>query len=789
MKSNPCDTCTISVFSGASHSPRSAKIIHTATLHIIMATPKPLSSPRGLRATQTPQAYDRRAAEERRQIVRQYREQERRNQALRESEAQEKRDTAEREYSYYKAEAENLRKAESDTASAAAAFNDARERFNNAKTAEEQKRIEPELLRRADEYNAASKNLEERAFLYNASVDAAKKAGVIAQDAKGVNYKAERLDVKFEKQEQTKAEQPEAEKSQEEKKPFLSKPESDGPAIGVGLPAGSVVYVPQSQADKVVFGTQKVTTPGTVANTGSLIVNEPKISEIQESTIQGDGLSNYEVSDRPLMKVEDAFANKNALEALDALRVGVGTRLVTAGIVANEYGPDFIGSPMIAAGKVLLDPTQLQKDNAEEEKKRQEESIKLTSAGLLSTGLVVSKATDSNLGAPLVWAGKDVLQNLPYATDGIKITDKGIENLPSPGFTVLAGLTTGALLGAAGAAGAFAGGFGNPINAFKAAPTLTIEGEAAVGGIGGGSAGAGTASAVVNAEQTVGQAALAGLGVLSGKNEVGMNKELDVSSGGFLSGKNEFALPSDLNVNAGGLGVLSGKNEVGMNKELDVSSGGFLSGKNEFALPSDLNVNAGGLGVLSGRNETSDSNKDQYSDEFASSETLKEEDAKRTTGATAVAASFGLRPSNRVNNSEIDILDYGYGNVTINPEKTREEYTKRTPFIEVNKNPYEYASQNRVQNQNRMEAYFAYDFPAQNSLRNRKKLDIDLPELNAKPKKKSKTKSKSRQDDFYFARSWLPEASDLFAQPKRKRKNNNSSLLTPKKNKGKRPNS
>ena len=747
MKSNPCDTCTISVFSGASHSPRSAKIIHTATLHIIMATPKPLSSPRGLRATQTPQAYDRRAAEERRQIVRQYREQERRNQALRESEAQEKRDTAEREYSYYKAEAENLRKAESDTASAAAAFNDARERFNNAKTAEEQKRIEPELLRRADEYNAASKNLEERAFLYNASVDAAKKAGVIAQDAKGVNYKAERLDVKFEKQEQTKAEQPEAEKSQEEKKPFLSKPESDGPAIGVGLPAGSVVYVPQSQADKVVFGTQKVTTPGTVANTGSLIVNEPKISEIQESTIQGDGLSNYEVSDRPLMKVEDAFANKNALEALDALRVGVGTRLVTAGIVANEYGPDFIGSPMIAAGKVLLDPTQLQKDNAEEEKKRQEESIKLTSAGLLSTGLVVSKATDSNLGAPLVWAGKDVLQNLPYATDGIKITDKGIENLPSPGFTVLAGLTTGALLGAAGAAGAFAGGFGNPINAFKAAPTLTIEGEAAVGGIGGGSAGAGTASAVVNAEQTVGQAALAGLGVLSGKNEVGMNKELDVSSGGFLSGKNEFALPSD------------------------------------------LNVNAGGLGVLSGRNETSDSNKDQYSDEFASSETLKEEDAKRTTGATAVAASFGLRPSNRVNNSEIDILDYGYGNVTINPEKTREEYTKRTPFIEVNKNPYEYASQNRVQNQNRMEAYFAYDFPAQNSLRNRKKLDIDLPELNAKPKKKSKTKSKSRQDDFYFARSWLPEASDLFAQPKRKRKNNNSSLLTPKKNKGKRPNS
>lgn len=712
-----------------------------------MATPKPLSSPRGLRATQTPQAYDRRAAEERRQIVRQYREQERRNQALRESEAQEKRDTAEREYSYYKAEAENLRKAESDTASAAAAFNDARERFNNAKTAEEQKRIGPELLRRADEYNAASKNLEERAFRYNASVDAAKKAGVIAQDAKGVNYKAERLDVKFEKQEQTKAEQPEAENSQEEKKPFLSKPESDGPAIGVGLPAGSVVYVPQSEADKVVFGTQKVTTPGTVANTGSLIVNEPKISEIQESTIQGDGLSNYEISDRPLMKVEDAFANKNALEALDALRVGVGTRLVAAGIVANEYGPDFIGSPMIAAGKVLLDPTQLQKDNSEEEKKRQEESIKLTSAGLLSTGLVISKATDSNLGAPLVWAGKDVLQNLPYATEGIKFTDKGIENLPSPGFTVLAGLTTGALLGAAGAAGAFAGGFGNPINAFKAAPALTIEGEAAVGGIGGGSAGAGTASAVVNAEQTVGQAALAGLGILSGKNEVGMNKELDVSSGGFLSGKNEFALPSD------------------------------------------LNVNAGGLGVLSGRNETSDSNKDQYSDEFASSEALKEEDAKKTTGATAVAATFGLRPSNRVNNSEIDILDYGYGNVTINPEKNREEYTKRTPFIEVNKNPYEYASQNRVQNQNRMEAYFAYDFPAQNSLRNRKKLDIDLPELNTKPKKKSKTKSKTRQDDFYFARSWLPEASDLFAQPKRKRKNNNSSLITPKKNKGKRPNS
>lgn len=709
-----------------------------------MATPKPLSSPRGLRATRTPQAYDRRAAEERRQIVRQYREQERRNQALRESEAQEKRDTAEREYSYYKAEAENLRKAESDTASAAAAFNDARERFNNAKTAEEQKRIEPELLRRADEYNAASKNLEERAFRYNASVDAAKKAGVIAQDAKGVNYKAERLDVKFEKQEQTKAEQPEAEKSQEEKKPFLSKPESDGPSIGVSLPAGSVAYVPQSEADKVVFGTQKVTTPGTVANTGSLIVNEPKISEIQESTIQGDGLSNYEVSDRPLMKVEDAFANKNALEALDALRVGVGTRLVTAGIVANEYGPDFIGSPMIAAGKVLLDPTQLQKDNAEEEKKRLVESTKLKSAGLLSSGVVISKATHSSIGAPLVWAGKDLLQNLPYLTEGIKITDKGIENLPSPGFTVLAGLTTGALLGAAGAAGAFAGGFGNPINAFKAAPALTIEGEAAVGGIGGGSAGAGTASAVVNAEQTIGQAALAGLGVLSGKNEVGMNKELDVSSGGFLSGKNEFALPSD------------------------------------------LNVNAGGLGVLSGRNETSDSNKDQYSDEFASSETLKEEEAKRTTGATAVAASFGLRPSNRVNNSEIDILDYGYGNVTINPEKNREEYTKRTPFIEVNKNPYEYASQNRVQNQNRMEAYFAYDFPAQNSLRNRKKLDIDLPELNTKPKKKRKTKSKTRQDDFYFARSWLPEASDLFAQPKRKRKNNNSSLITPKKNKGKR---
>ena len=714
-----------------------------------MATPKPLSSPRGLRATQTPQAYDRRAAEERRQIVRQYREQERRNQALRESEAQEKRDTAEREYSYYKAEAENLRKAESDTASAAAAFNDARERFNNAKTAEEQKRIEPELLRRADEYNAASKNLEERAFRYNASVDAAKKAGVIAQDAKGVNYKAERLDVKFEKQEQTKAEQPEAENSQEEKKPFLSKPESDGPAIGVGLPAGSVVYVPQSEADKVVFGTQKVTTPGTVANTGSLIVNEPM--EAQENLFEAESkkpfLSKPETEGVVIgsaMTDGSVVIKEQEPNFFKSLRVEVGTRLVEGGEKLSEKTGGVFGPFQSALGEVIINPQTLQKENIEPTPEEYKEYNKNMANVLYKTGDVVSKLTNTNLGNIYVAAGEDLEKNVPYVTEGIKITDKGIENLPSPGFMALAGLTTGALLGAAGAAGAFAGGFGNPINAFKAAPALTIEGEAAVGGIGGGSAGAGTASAVVNAEQTVGQAALAGLGVLSGKNEVGMNKELDVSSGGFLSGKNEFALPSD------------------------------------------LNVNAGGLGVLSGRNETSDSNKDQYSDEFASSETLKEEEAKRTTGATAVAATFGLRPSNRVNNSEIDILDYGYGNVTINPEKNREEYTKRTPFIEVNKNPYEYASQNRVQNQNRMEAYFAYDFPAQNSFRNRKKLDIDLPELNAKPKKKSKTKSKTRQDDFYFARSWLPEASDLFAQPKAKRKNNNSSLITPKKNKGKR---
>lgn len=714
-----------------------------------MATPKPLSSPRGLRATQTPQAYDRRAAEERRQIVRQYREQERRNQALRESEAQEKRDTAEREYSYYKAEAENLRKAESDTASAAAAFNDARERFNNAKTAEEQKRIEPELLRRADEYNAASKNLEERAFRYNASVDAAKKAGVIAQDAKGVNYKAERLDVKFEKQEQIKAEQPEAEKSQEDKKPFLSKPESDGPAIGVGLPAGSVVYVPQSEADKVVFGTQKVTTPGTVANTGSLIVNEPM--ETQENLFEAESkkpfLSKPEtegIVTGSAMTDGSVVIKEQEPNFFESLRVEIGTRLVEGGEKLSEKTGGVFGPFQSALGEVIINPQTLQKENIEPTPEEYKEYNKNMANVLYKTGDVVSELTNTNLGNIYVAAGEDLEKNVPYVTEGIKITDKGIENLPSPGFMALAGLTTGALLGAAGAAGAFAGGFGNPINAFKAAPALTIEGEAAVGGIGGGSAGAGTASAVVNAEQTVGQAALAGLGVLSGKNEVGMNKELDVSSGGFLSGKNEFALPSD------------------------------------------LNVNAGGLGILSGRNETSDSNKDQYSDEFASSETLKEEDSKRTTGATAVAASFGLRPSNRVNNSEIDILDYGYGNVTINPEKNREEYTKRTPFIEVNKNPYEYASQNRVQNQNRMESYFAYDFPAQNSLRNRKKLDIDLPELNAKPKKKSKTKSKSRQDDFYFARSWLPEASDLFAQPKRKRKNNNSSLITPKKNKGKR---
>lgn len=717
-----------------------------------MATPKPLSSPRGLRATQTPQAYDRRAAEERRQIVRQYREQERRNQALRESEAQEKRDTAEREYSYYKAEAENLRKAESDTASAAAAFNDARERFNNAKTAEEQKRIEPELLRRADEYNAASKNLEERAFRYNASVDAAKKAGVIAQDAKGVNYKAERLDVKFEKQEQTKAEQPDAEKTQEEKKPFLSKPESDGPAIGVGLPAGSVVYVPQSEADKVVFGTQKVTTPGTVANTGSLIVNEP--IEAQENLFEAESkkpfLSKPETEGIVIgsaMTDGSVVIKEQEPNFFESLRIEVGTRLVEGGEKLSEKTGGVFGPFQSALGEVIINPQTLQKENIEPTPEEYKEYNKNMANVLYKTGDVVSELTNTNLGNIYVAAGEDLEKNVPYVTEGIKFTDKGIENLPSPGLMTLVGVTTGALLGAAGAAGAFAGGFGNPINAFKAAPALTIEGEAAVGGIGGGSAGAGTASAVVNAEQTIGQAALAGLGVLSGKNEVGMNKELDVSSGGFLSGKNEFALPSD------------------------------------------LNVNAGGLGVLSGRNETSDSNKDQYSDEFASSETLKEEDAKRTTGATAVAATFGLRPSNRVNNSEIDVLDYGYGNVTINPEKNREEYTKRTPFIEVNRNPYEYASQNRVQNQNRMEAYFAYDFPAQNSLRNRKKLDIDLPELNAKPKKKSKTKSKTKQDDFYFARSWLPEASDLFAKPKPKRKNNNSSLITPKKNKGKRPNS
>lgn len=714
-----------------------------------MATPKPLSSPRGLRATQTPQAYDRRAAEERRQIVRQYREQERRNQALRESEAQEKRDTADREYSYYKAEAENLRKAESDTASAAAAFNDARERFNNAKTAEEQKRIEPELLRRADEYNAASKNLEERAFRYNASVDAAKKAGVIAQDAKGVNYKAERLDVKFEKQEQTKAEQPEAEKSQEEKKPFLSKPESDGPAIGVGLPAGSVVYVPQSEADKVVFGTQKVTTPGTVANTGSLIVNEPM--EAQENLFEAESkkpfLSKPETEGIVIgsaMTDGSVVIKEQEPNFFESLRIEVGTRLVEGGEKLSEKTGGVFGTFQSALGEVIINPQTLQKENIEPTPEEYKEYNKNMANVLYKTGAVVSELTNTNLGNIYVAAGEDLEKNVPYVTEGIKFTDKGIENLPSPGLMTLVGVTTGALLGAAGAAGAFAGGFGNPINAFKAAPALTIEGEAAVGGIGGGSAGAGTASAVVNAEQTVGQAALAGLGILSGKNEVGMNKDLDVSSGGFLSGKNEFALPSD------------------------------------------LNVNAGGLGVLSGRNETSDSNKDQYSDEFASSETLKEEEAKKTTGATAVAASFGLRPSNRVNNSEIDILDYGYGNVTINPEKNREEYTKRTPFIEVNKNPYEYASQNRVQNQNRMEAYFAYDFPAQNTLRNRKKLDLDLPELNTKPKKKRKTKSKTRQDDFYFTRSWLPEASDLFAQPKRKRKNNNSSLITPKKNKGKR---
>ena len=157
------------------------------------SNPKPLSSPRGLRETDTPPAYDRKAGEERKILIQQYREQEQRNQELREQEYEEERRTHEENYNRYKIEADKLMEAQSAQENAAKAYNEIREKYNNAQSDEERTALEPELLRREEKYNNSSKALEIQAKRYNTALDVAKKTGVVDKMAKGVSYVASRL--------------------------------------------------------------------------------------------------------------------------------------------------------------------------------------------------------------------------------------------------------------------------------------------------------------------------------------------------------------------------------------------------------------------------------------------------------------------------------------------------------------------------------------------------------------------------------------------------------------------
>lgn len=745
-----------------------------------MATPTPLSAQKGLRATQTPQAYDRNAAEERRQLVRKYREQERRNQELREGEARERQETAEREYAAYKDSADKLRAAESERASAAAAFNAVRDRFNAAQTAEEQKRLEPELLRRADEYNAAAKNLEERAFLYNASMNAAQQARVISADAQPVSYKADRLDVRFEKVEEEEQEETETDglrptlslpqssgpvvganlagEQQQTPRPTLSLPESPGMVVGENFEGGAF-YIPESESKKVVAGTQTVTAPGVVSNTASLIITDP--ASVQ-NTPAGVTLADYSgpLTGENLATNALDIQTPESQNPLYALRVEVGNRLVEGGAALSEKTGGLIGPIQSAIGEAILDPSKIQKEETSPSPEEYREYNKELSGALVQTGGVVSELTGTNLGNVFVWMGEDVRKNVPYVTEGIKITEKGIENLPSPGLSALMGVTAGAAIGVAGAAGAFAGGFGNPVNLIRSAAPLAIEGEAVTGGFAGGSAGG---AAVVSAGETVGKSALAGISLLAdGYGNAGFysDREMDGSAGiGILEG-------SELTT-----GSFSGR-----------LSPSELQGENKIFPGDELTAD-----IPSESYPTKDKTNEIFSDRNAD-QTIrdqKQEEARKTTGATAAASALSFSTAGRISNSELDVNDYI--NVVITPEITREEYAKRTPFIDVTKNPYEYGGQNKVANSNRFESYFAFDFPTDTALRTkRKKLpDIDLPE--SKKRKKKQSKSAGRGDDYYYTSNWLPKASDLFGSAKQKRgkkKSTTDSLFRQTKRKG-----
>lgn len=714
-------------------------------------SPTPLSAQTGLRATQAPQTYDRRAGEERRQIIQRYREQERRNQELRESEAQAVQANREQKYETYKAEAGRLNEAGEAQAAAAEAYNTIRDRFNAA-SPEEQRQLEPELRKRADEYNQASRRLEFQTMQYNASLLAAKNAGAIDRSAQTVNYKADIIKVQLQEVEQPTEPTPEPDLltpsgSADPQRPTLSRPESPGVVQGSGLQGtGAVIYVPGDPETQQRIELTQTVTPvgGTLSTTYLLQETEPQagptLSYSDGEVVRGE--SSAVVGNKP-WSVEEVGV-PGAVRALEQFTDNAGKNLIAAGAASTAAGFDTIGALQIAAGKAIMDPVgaiqRIQNPpDPEKDAAEQAESIRGTASGLIAAGTVLNQGKEAGIGSPLIGIGRDMLSNIGYATEGIKVSvgDNGlqVDNLPSPLMLTAMGVATAGLGGLLGASGIAAAGFSNPLKAFSAPAALQIEGEAAASVIGGGGS-TGGAGAVITAAETQKLTALGALGALYGGADIVRQED---TTGPWYSGPD----------------IVRQEN----------TKGPWYSG-------SDIVRQENKTPELTPGREA-----DETVSEYARPQLLRQSEKDAVAAATA-ALSAGTAQQTTTRPSYVS--DYIYGR----PEISQDEYAKKNPFVEVTRNPYEFVRANETANANRFDAAYYYRgaFDTETPRKRIRLPDIDI-EI-TKPKKKQMPKKKKRTDSYFYVTRELPTSKDLFGFKQQKsRSKKGSDLLTRKKKK------
>ena len=109
------------------------------------------------------------------------------------------RQEAENQYNNLVEKREQITRQTNKLNSAADKYNKLTEEFNNAKTTEEQDRVEQKLRAAAANYNELSRGLESMSGEYNAVLESAQQSGYVNADAKPLSYSSKEISVNIEK--------------------------------------------------------------------------------------------------------------------------------------------------------------------------------------------------------------------------------------------------------------------------------------------------------------------------------------------------------------------------------------------------------------------------------------------------------------------------------------------------------------------------------------------------------------------------------------------------------------